>query len=146
MDFKVGDRVVSLGEAVAGTVKEGEQGTIAGVDEGDALPYLVRWDNDPDEESTWMYAEEIEAVPRLYGKTTPPELPDAVNHPAHYNTGKIEVIDFIEDQGLEYHEANAIKYITRAGKKNPDTRIEDLEKAVWYLNRKIALLKGENDG
>ena len=36
---------------------------------------------------------------------------DKVNHPSHYTSGKIEVIDFIEDQNFNYHRGNAIKYI-----------------------------------
>lgn len=66
---------------------------------------------------------------------------DNVHHPAHYTRGKIEVIEFIEDQQFEFHEAQIIKYVARAGFKNPATRIEDLEKAMWYLQRKIEILK-----
>lgn len=66
---------------------------------------------------------------------------DSVNHPSHYNTGKIEVIEFIEDQKLDYHCGNSVKYICRAGRKNPEKHVEDLEKAVWYLKRKIETLK-----
>lgn len=58
-----------------------------------------------------------------------------VNHPSHYNTGKIEVIDFIEDQKLSFHLGNAVKYICRAGRKDPAKVLEDLEKAVWYIRR-----------
>lgn len=67
---------------------------------------------------------------------------DSVNHPSHYNSGKIEVIEAIEDWKLGFHRGNAVKYIARAGKKNPDKEVEDLEKAVWYLTRQIALLRG----
>lgn len=67
---------------------------------------------------------------------------DPVNHPSHYTDGKIEVIDYIEDKGFGYNLGNAVKYISRAGKKNPDKTIEDLEKAAWYLNREIERLKG----
>lgn len=63
---------------------------------------------------------------------------DPVNHPNHYTNGKIEVIDFIEDKNLNYHRGNAIKYICRAGLKDPAKEVEDLEKAIWYLNREIA--------
>lgn len=70
---------------------------------------------------------------------------DAVNHPHHYNTGKIEVIEFIEDQNLGFHLANAVKYICRAGRKNKATRIEDLEKAIWYLRRKVELLRAKKE-
>ena len=68
---------------------------------------------------------------------------DLVNHPKHYTTGKIEVIDFLEDQSFPYHLGNAVKYIARAGKKDPDKTVEDLRKAVWYLNRYITLLEKE---
>ena len=72
---------------------------------------------------------------------------DDVNHPAHYTGGKIEVIDFIEDKGLGFHLGNAVKYISRAGRKNPDKIVEDLQKAVWYINREIGRLEGmKNDG
>lgn len=71
---------------------------------------------------------------------------DAVNHPSYY-CGNIEVIDFIEDKNLGYHLGNAVKYISRAGKKreegmsDTDKMIEDLRKAVWYINRKIKILE-----
>lgn len=65
---------------------------------------------------------------------------DAVNHPSHYTDGKIEVIDFIEDKGLNFYRGCAVKYIARAGKKKPDKEVEDLQKAVWYLNREITRL------
>ena len=62
---------------------------------------------------------------------------EKVDHPRHYNAGRIEVIDFIEDQNLNFHLGNAVKYISRAGKKDPKKFREDLEKAVWYLNREL---------
>ena len=58
-----------------------------------------------------------------------------------YYKGKVEVIDAIEAWGLNFHRGNAIKYIARAGKKNKETEIEDLEKAVWYINREIQRLE-----
>ena len=70
-------------------------------------------------------------------------LDDPVNHPSHYTSGKIEVIDFIEDQKFPYHLGNACKYLCRAGKKNPEKTTEDLRKAVWYINRYIDLLEKE---
>lgn len=62
---------------------------------------------------------------------------DPVSHPSHYTDGKIEVIDYIEDKKLGFHLGNAVKYISRAGKKDPDKYIEDLRKAIWYINREI---------
>lgn len=68
---------------------------------------------------------------------------DPVNHPSHYIDGKIEVIEFIEDKKLCFHLGNAVKYISRAGKKDPAKFKEDLLKAKWYLERKLELLKEE---
>lgn len=70
-----------------------------------------------------------------------------VEHPAHYNTGSIEVIDAIEDWGFGegFNRGNAIKYIARAGKKNPETEIEDLRKARWYINEEIKRLVMQED-
>lgn len=66
---------------------------------------------------------------------------DSVNHPSHYTDGNIEVIDYIEDKQLGYHLGNAVKYISRAGKKDKSKEAEDLKKAIWYINRKIKKLE-----
>lgn len=58
---------------------------------------------------------------------------DPVNHPSHYCDGGIETIDYIEAKQLGYHLGNAVKYISRAGKKGPAE--EDIKKAIWYLER-----------
>lgn len=70
-----------------------------------------------------------------------------VSHPAHYNKGKIEVIEFIEDQGLgrPFCRGNAIKYLSRAGKKDPNKEIEDLEKARWYIQREVELIRARSE-
>lgn len=67
---------------------------------------------------------------------------DAVNHPSHYTDSEIEVIDYIEDKNFSYHLGNAVKYISRAGKKNPDKEVEDLKKAIWYIKRHIKNISG----
>ena len=67
---------------------------------------------------------------------------DPVNHPSHYTDG-IETIDYIESKHFPYHLGNAVKYLSRAGKKNPAETITDLKKAVWYINRYISLLEKE---
>jgi hypothetical protein len=61
---------------------------------------------------------------------------DPVNHPEHYKTGGIETIDFIEAKSLGYNLGNVVKYITRADHKG--NKLQDLQKAQWYLNREIA--------
>ena len=63
---------------------------------------------------------------------------DLVNHPAHYKTGGIETIDFIEAKELGYNLGNVVKYVTRADHKG--NRKQDLEKAAWYLSREISRL------
>ena len=68
---------------------------------------------------------------------------DPVNHPSHYTDGKIEVIDFIEDKGLGFHFGNAVKYLSRAGKKDPVKTVEDLQKVMWYIQRYIEKLLKE---
>ena len=69
------------------------------------------------------------------------ETPEAVNHPPHYGgDNPYEAIKVIEAWGLDFHLGNAVKYIARAGKKTTDP-VEDLRKAVWYIERKIHTLK-----
>jgi len=65
-----------------------------------------------------------------------------IDHPNHYrsSTGH-EAIDVIDAWGLGFSLGNALKYISRAGHKDPSKAIEDLEKAVWYINHEIAMLK-----
>jgi len=61
-----------------------------------------------------------------------------VNHPDHYlKDSGYEVIDVIEAWDLNFSLGNAIKYIARAGKKNPEKTCEDLKKAIWYIQRVI---------
>lgn len=60
---------------------------------------------------------------------------DLVNHPSHYNKGKYEVIDVIEDWGLGFSLGNAIKYIARCEHKG--NKKQDLEKAIFYLKREL---------
>jgi len=64
-------------------------------------------------------------------------MSDAVDHPNHYKSKSMEVIDIIEEYDLDFKLGNTIKYILRAGKKDPSKYKEDLKKAVWYINRFI---------
>tara|TARA_R100000234_G_scaffold92552_1_gene60822 strand:- start:974 stop:1471 length:498 start_codon:yes stop_codon:yes gene_type:complete len=57
----------------------------------------------------------------------------SVNHPSHYNKTQLEVIDAIDIWGLDFSEGNVIKYLLRAKHKN--NAREDLEKALWYVQR-----------
>lgn len=71
------------------------------------------------------------------------EKDDPVNHPKHYTShpSGIETIEIT--RWMNFNLGNSIKYILRSGKKSEDTAIQDLEKAVWYLNDEIKRLKGE---
>ena len=68
---------------------------------------------------------------------------EMVINPAHYGgaTNIYEAIKVIEAWNLDFHLGNTVKYISRAGKKNPEKELEDLKKARWYLDRKIENLQ-----
>lgn len=68
---------------------------------------------------------------------------DLVNYPAHYTDGKIEVWDFILDKKLTYCLGNVVKYVSRAGKKDKATHLQDLRKAEAYLQREIKRVEEE---
>lgn len=62
---------------------------------------------------------------------------EIINRPSHYNTGEIEVWDFIIDQDMGYLDGNVIKYVCRAGKKEGSDYLTDIKKARAYLNKII---------
>lgn len=70
---------------------------------------------------------------------------EAVDHPAHYGGADdpYEAIKVIRAWGLGFNLGNTVKYISRAGKKDPTKTIEDLKKALWYLNDEIAHLEAQ---
>jgi hypothetical protein len=90
-------------------------------------------------------------IPPSNGKPTPQPFAAPVSsddrvggpvvHPAHYNAGKFEVIDVLEDWKVGPHEFNVIKYIARA--KHKGSELQDLKKAKWYLDRRIKQLEIE---
>ncbi len=74
------------------------------------------------------------------------EQVDMVNHPAHYATDPsgVECIEITRHRN--YNIGNAIKYLWRAGIKNEDKHIEDLKKAIFYINDEIKRLEGNYRG
>lgn len=82
--------------------------------------------------------EPIEKVSGINGSCPPPLLVEAVDHPEHYGGGDnpYEAIKVIEAWDLNFNLGNAAKYIARAGKKKD--RREDLEKALWYMERELS--------
>ena len=71
---------------------------------------------------------------------------EMVNHPQHYGgeDSPYEAIKVIEAWDLDFHLGNTVKYISRAGKKGTDKELQDLKKALWYLERKIENLENVN--
>ncbi|MCR8695575.1 DUF3310 domain-containing protein [Rhodococcus pyridinivorans] len=70
-------------------------------------------------------------------------MSDNINHPAHYTgfSNGAEVIDITEN--LNFNRGSAIKYLARAGKKDPAKELEDLRKAEWYVKREIERIEGQ---
>ena len=70
-------------------------------------------------------------------------MTEQVNHPNHYGgeDNTYESIKVIEAWDLDFHIGNTVKYISRAGKKGTDKELQDLKKALWYLERKIKNLE-----
>lgn len=68
---------------------------------------------------------------------------EMVNHPNHYGgeSNPYEAIKVIDAWSLDFCLGNTVKYISRAGKKHPDKELEDLKKALWYLQHKIDTLE-----
>jgi len=73
-------------------------------------------------------------------------MSDNVNHPAHYRVGKIEVLEFITDQCLNFNTGQVVKYVCRAGHKNVKTHLEDLAKALFYLRWEIEVMNAMSEG
>lgn len=164
--FKVGDRVYSLEYQDPGVVtrvinKDEGFAPVYEVELDDEMPIIVAGDQlvgidlgEPEDVACGFCADldggvcvDCAGYKHMVaeGFDIDPDGPedDAVNHPSHYNRGKIEVIDFITDQGFNYARGNAVKYISRAGHKSPDTEIEDLEKARFYIDYEIKRLKAQ---
>lgn len=91
---------------------------------------------------TWNKPIEAQVVDVSISRTSGTEVTksyqhEAVESPAHYNQGNIETWDYIIDQQLNFCLGSAIKYISRAGKKHPNKIVEDLRKAIAFIEREI---------
>lgn len=125
-EWKPGARVWSASHSKAGTVLPNQAGD-------DPFSVKVRLDGEP--HAVHLKPLTIAPLP----EPTPTDG-DPVASPSHYTRGSIETIDYIEDKSLGYHLGNAVKYVSRAGHKDPDKTVEDLRKAVWYIEREIKRL------
>jgi hypothetical protein len=66
-----------------------------------------------------------------------------IDHPEHYQRGGVECIDVAEH--LSFNRGNALKYVWRAGEKDGASEVDDLLKAIWYLEREVARLSSQED-
>lgn len=105
----------------------------------DTLDYRADTWGDSDEngdewvlESGWSVTEEMLEPANVVSD-------DVVNHPSHYTKFGVEVIDLTEH--LSFCAGNAVKYVARAGLKDPSKHVEDLKKAAWYIDREIARIE-----
>jgi hypothetical protein len=69
-------------------------------------------------------------------------MEDPVNKPKHYVSGGVESIDVIEAFQLNFNRGNVVKYVLRAGRKDPARELEDLRKCRFYIEREIKRLGG----
>lgn len=87
----------------------------------------------------------VEQVNNMPGHRNPPPPPEKeqVNHPQHYGgqDNPYEAIKVIDAWDLGFSLGNTVKYISRAGKKGKDKELEDLRKALWYLQHHIETLE-----
>lgn len=87
----------------------------------------------------------VEQVTNMPGHRNPPPPPkkEQVNHPQHYGgeDNPYEAIKVIDAWELGFSLGNTVKYISRAGKKESDKELQDLKKALWYLEHHISNLE-----
>ena len=108
-----------------------------------AYVYYIRWKDKTGGKAKTSRKKKVSRLARAAILTTKEvnalfkPLPDLVNSPPHYKTGGVETIDFIESKDFNYRLGNVIKYVSRAGRKVDSDPVQDLEKAMWYLQREI---------
>ncbi|MEV7495796.1 DUF3310 domain-containing protein [Streptomyces anulatus] len=140
-DLNRGDRIrIQEVNGVETTVRIGSVYRLTGAKTGSNLA-IDKWVADVEaiDGRTWTIDDSYDFYSLANeNEETQKTLDDKVNHPSHYTYGDIEVVDFIEQVTKDYKPelafaiGNAIKYISRANRKNGR---EDLDKARWYLNR-----------
>lgn len=100
----------------------------------------------PTEDSWHQHRLEVHSIPSPVKEEQRKVERETIKHPQHYGGDTpYEVIKVLEAWGLDkdFCLGNSVKYIARAGKKEAEKEIEDLEKSLWYLQRKIARLKAK---
>lgn len=131
-DFEIGDKVRLTGFAWSEEYFDLDAPQVIVGETEDGLPEIL--DNDGDR---WY----VNCSAGWEGELWIDE-PDSVNHPSHYTAYKgVEVIQLTEQ--MNFCRGNAVKYIARAGLKDADKEIEDLRKAIWYIEREIQRMESE---
>ena len=140
-EFNVGDKVRTVGSAWAPKWL-GVEGEIAGHFENGTPKFRAHGS-----EYIWGIADNwgaelVQAADVAQEEAN--EVPDAIN-PTHYQgfSNGAQVVDITEH--LSFNRGSAVKYLARAGKKDPAKEIEDLEKSLWYTQRELDRLKGLRD-
>lgn len=133
MKFQKGDKVrVKDGVAPTFVLPPSREGVVKSTDEETPNPIAVDFSN---RDVPLCFSDhELELVE---------VKSDPVNHPSHYKLAHgVEVIDLTEL--LTFNRGNAVKYLCRAGKKDPATELQDLNKALWYVQREISRVEKAN--
>lgn len=100
------------------------------------MGHNVEYGNESERESKEAYIAGVESFRQQVAAAK--EKNDPINRPAHYTAGrKFEPIDVIRDWDLNFSLGNAVKYVSRAGRKDPAKTVEDLKKAIWYIQNEI---------
>lgn len=113
-------------------------GVLFGLVKGDLLTVENGFLRINDQEEFLRMSDEI---PKISQHIPAPKVVNQVEHPSHYNKGKYECIDVIEDWKLGFNLGNCLKYMCRAEHKGKE--LEDLKKAKFYLERQISLREKE---
>lgn len=99
------------------------------------------WDHDMDDYKSYCKKFSVVLWQRYIQPESLPFVDDEVNHPSHYTTHPSGIECITITRHHDFAIGNAIKYLWRAGLKDSDNEIQDLEKAIWYINDKIEQLK-----
>ena len=142
-EFNVGDTVVATGEAWHDL--KGELGKVTALQDDRPDRPLVVFAGGGFNLGAWgEYTVELARAVNVAQEETNEVPADAIN-PPHYQgfSNGAQVVDITEH--LSFNRGSAVKYLARAGKKDPAKEIEDLEKSLWYTQRELDRLKGLRD-
>ena len=148
MNFRVGDKVRIIKPLYSDNPRLGEIMRVRNLRDESSVACYTLADNEGEYHivrgdeieliqgfRTFKEIEEINKNRSLKNNSIYEEVEEAVEHPKHYNKGKIEVIEVIEDWELNFSLGNVVKYIARCEHK--EDKLKDLEKAKWYIQREI---------